>query len=135
MAFRLDTNARNAAVDGITALLNSGKIKIYTGAQNTNVSDAESTTGNPLATPVFGATAFAASSSGTGTANSITSDTSAAHSGTAGHFHLVKSDNTTSVADGTCAQTSGGDMNFDNSSIVIGGTVAISSFTITQPIS
>ncbi len=101
MSFRLATNARNGAVDGITALLNSGKIRIRSGAQETNVNDSD--TGTLLATCTFGSTAFGASSSGVGTANAITSDTMAAGGASAGHFKLYKSDNTTVVADGTAA--------------------------------
>lgn len=132
MAFRLSTTGRNKFVDGFTPELNSGKIRIRTGSQETNVGDSDG--GTLLATLTFGSTAFGSSSSGTATANAITSDTSAAASGTAGHFRLYKSDNSTIEADGTCGQGSG-DMSFDNSSIVAGGTVAISSFTISQPIS
>jgi hypothetical protein len=131
MAYRLSTRARNLGANAIGDDLNSGKIRVRTGAQPTNVGDAD--TGTLLATLTFGATAFGSASTGTKTANAITSDTNAAASGTAAHARLYLSDNTTIHSDMTAGQGTG-DMSFDNSAIVAGGTVAISSFTLTQPI-
>jgi len=132
--FRLGTAARDAAVDAVTLLINAGTppglCRIRTTAQPTNVGDAEA--GVLLATCPFSADAFGNSSSGTATAAAITSDSSADASGTAGHFRVLNAAGTP-IADGTCG-TSGADMNFDNNVIVAGGTVAISGFTITQPI-
>lgn len=128
---RLGTAARNAGCDAIFNLLNSGTIRFRTSTQPTNVGDADS--GTLCATVTFGATAFGAASTGTKTANSITSDTNAAASGTVTQARLYKSDGTTCVCD--CAvSTSGSDINFDNNVIVAGGTVAVSSLTATQPI-
>jgi hypothetical protein len=125
-------NAVNAAVNAVTALLNSGFLKIYSGSQPA-VDGA--VTGTLLATLTFGATAFGASSaSGSGataTANAITSGTAGA-TGTAGYFALVKSDNTTVVGTGSCG-TSGADLNFNTTSIVSGATVSCSAFTVTMP--
>lgn len=131
MAYRLSTRARDLACNAVGDDLNSGRLRVRTGTQPTNVGDAD--TGTLLATPTFNATAFGASSTGVKTANAIASDTNAAASGTAGHFRLYLSNNTTIHSDGTCGQGSG-DMNFDNSAIVAGGTVAISSATLTCPI-
>lgn len=115
----------DAAVNAVTALLNSGFIKIYSGAQPAlDVA----VTGTLLATMTFGVTAFGASSSGTATANSITSGTAAA-TNTAGYFALVKSDTTTVVGTGTCG-TSGSDLNLNSTGITSGATVSCSSFTI-----
>ena len=130
MAFRLGTAARNACVDAVGPLVNGGSIQIRTGAQPTNVSDAAQ--GTLLGTLTFSATAFGAGSSGTATANSITSDTTADNSGTAGHARFLSSGGT-AIADAECALGSG-TVNFDNV-IVAGGVIAISSMTITQPIS
>jgi hypothetical protein len=115
----------DAAVNAMAALLNSGTIKIYSGSQP---SEDGSLTGTLLATLTFGATAFGSSSSGTATANAITSGTAAA-TGTAGYFALVKSDGTTVVMTGTCG-TSGADLNLSTTSIVSGATVSCSAFTI-----
>ena len=132
MAYRLSTLARNLGCDAVGDALNSGKIRCRTSTQPTNVGDADS--GTLLATCTFGATAFGASSTGTKTANAITSDTNAAASGTCTQARLYKSDNTTIHSDMSAGQGAG-DLSFDNNVIVAGGTVAISSFTLTQPIS
>jgi hypothetical protein len=135
MAFRLSTDTRNkacdAVVDDIDAGAGAGTIAIRTGAQPTNVDDADS--GTLLGTLTFSDPAFGAASSGTATASAITSDTNADASGTAGHFR-IKDSNANIVADGTCGQGSG-DLSFNNSAIVITGTISITSFTVTVPIS
>ena len=134
MAFRLSTAARNAACDAIVDLIDPsgpGLLRVRTSTQPTNVGDAEN--GTLLGTLTFSATAFGASSTGTATAASITSDTSADASGTAGHFRILTGA-AAALADGTCGQGSG-DLSFDNSTVVAGGVIAISSLTITVPIS
>jgi hypothetical protein len=115
----------DAAVNAITALLNSGTLKIYTGSQP---AEDGSITGTLLATLTFGATAFGASSGGTATANAITSGT-AGNTGTAGYFALEESGGTV-VATGTVG-TSGCDLNLNSTSISSGASVSCSSFTIT----
>jgi hypothetical protein len=131
MAFRLGTAARNAAADAVAARHNGGSGQIRTGSQPTNVSDAAQ--GTLLGTFTFGATAFGSASTGTATANSITGDSSADASGTAGHARFLNSGGTAET-DADCGQGSG-TVNFDNNVIVAGGVIAISSMTITQPIS
>jgi hypothetical protein len=84
-----------------------------------------------LVTLTFNATYAPAASGGVLTLNAITSGTAVA-TGTATWFREVKSDGTTFVMDGTVG-TSGADINLNSTSIVSGGTVAISSFTITAP--
>ena len=131
--YRLSTAARNAACDAIVDLIDvggAGSIRIRTGSQPTNVGDADS--GTLLGTLAFSATAFGAASTGVATAASITSDTNADASGTAAHFRIYKGDGNIH-SDGTCGQGTG-DLSFDNNVIVAGGTIAITSFTITQPI-
>lgn len=135
MAFRLSTAARNAACDAIVDLLDGGAgaatIAVRTGAQPTNVGDADS--GTLLGTLTCSDPAFGAASTGTATAASITSDTSADNSGTAGHVR-IKDSSPAIICDADAAQGSG-TFNFDNNVIVAGGTIAISSFTVTVPIS
>ncbi len=135
MALRLGTTARNNAcngiVDGIDVGSPPGTLKIYTGAQPTNVSDNPS--GTLLGTLTFSNPAFGNSSTGTATASAITSDTSADASGTALHAVILDAAGNP-LMDMTCGQGSG-DINFDNSVIVAGGTIAVSSMTLTQPIS
>jgi uncharacterized glyoxalase superfamily protein PhnB len=135
--FFSDTAAK-AAVDAVTALLNSGTIKVYTGSQPT---DANTAIGAQtlLGTLTFGATAFGASvasgSAGskvvTGTANAITQDSDADATGTAAWFRALKSDGTTVVLDGS-AGVSGCDLNLVTTSIVQHDVIQVSSMTITQ---
>lgn len=135
MAFRLSTNTRNKAcdaiVDEIDAGSGAGTIAIRTGSQPTNVGDAD--TGTLLGTLTFSDPAFGSASTGSSSANSVTSDISADASGVAAHFR-IKDSSGAIHSDGTCGQGSG-DLSFDNSTIVAGGTIAISSFTVTVPIS
>lgn len=130
MALRLATATRNLGIDAIGDALNGGTIQIRTGAVPTNVGDAAQ--GTLLGTLTFNATAFGAPATGVVTANTITSDTSADNSGTAGHARLLTS-GAAIHSDATCGQGSG-DFNFDNNVIVAGGTIAVSSLTMTQPI-
>lgn len=120
------------AVNAFTALLNSGFLKIYTGAQP-SVNGV--VTGTLLVTLTFSATAFATATAAggvvTATANAITSGTAVA-TGTAGYFALVKSDNTTVVGTGTVG-TSGCDLNLTTTSITSGQSIPVTSFTITMP--
>lgn len=131
MALRLATATRNASCDAIVDLLDSGTIQIRTGAQPTNVADAAQ--GALLGTLTFNAAAFGAAATGVATAAAITSDTNADASGTAAHARIL--DSVAGIhSDCTCGQGSG-DISFDNNVIVAGGTIAISSMTITVPIS
>jgi hypothetical protein len=135
VAFRLATSARNGAANGIVDLIDAGAgagtIAIRTGAQPTNVGDAD--TGTLLGTLTFSDPAFGNAATGVATASAITSDTNADASGTAGHFRIKDSD-AAIVGDGTCGQGAG-DLSFDNSVVVAGGTIAISALTVTSPIS
>lgn len=134
MSLRLATATRNTSADAITGAIDTGgagTIQIRTGAQPTNVGDAAQ--GTLLGTLTFSATAFGAAVAGVATANLITSDTSADASGTAGHARILNGSGSIH-SDCTCGQGSG-DIDFDNAVIVAGGTIAISSMTITVPIS
>lgn len=134
MAYRLATATRNAACNAIVDALDSGgagTIQIRTGSQPTNVADAAG--GTLLGTLTFSATAFGNAATGVATAASITSDTSADNSGTAGHARIL--DGSAAIhSDADCAQGSGS-FNFDNNVIVAGGIIAVSSMTVTVPIS
>lgn len=136
--FFADTGVK-AALDAFAAQLNSGFIDIYDGTQPT---DANTAVGAQvkLARLTFSATAFPASTtSGTApsrvasaAANAITSDTNADATGTATWFRALKSDGTTAILDGTVG-TSGADLNLSTTSIIAGGTVTVTGFTISLP--
>ena len=117
----------DAALDTVLNALNGGTIKLYTGTQPANCDTAVSSQ-TLLASLALSATAFAAASAGTKTANAITSATAGA-TGTAMWFRAFKSDGTTAVIDGSVG-TSGADLNLPTTSINSGDTVSISSWTV-----
>jgi hypothetical protein len=125
-----------ADVEAITALLNSGTLKIYSGSQPTDANTAI-TSQVLLATLAFGSTAFgtpaASGSAGskvvTAAANAITPGTAAA-TGTASWFRCYTS-GAAGVLDGSVG-ASGCDVNLNTTSIVSGATVGLTAFSIAQ---
>jgi len=130
MTLGINTTTRNAMMDTITTRAGgSALLRVYDGTRPATGGTAT----NLLAQLTCNATFAPGASSGVLTLNSIASATSAAATGTATWFRIVKSDGTTHVLDGSVStQAAGtGDMQLDSTSIVLGGTVAISSATIT----
>lgn len=131
----ISSAARNAAVDGIVDLLDvggAGTLKIYTGTQPAGPGTA--ITGQTLlGTLTLSATAFGDATGGTATAAAITSDTTADASGTAAWFRAASGAGT-AVIDGSVG-TATADLILDSVSIVAGGTIAVTSWTITMPAS
>jgi len=129
MALTISTASKNLGLNAQLDVLNSGFLRIYSGTRPATPDTALS--GNTLlAELTFGATAFAAATGGTKTANAIGSDTSADATGTATFFRAFKSDGTTAVVDGTVG-TSGTDAIINSTSIVSATTVACTSMVIT----
>jgi hypothetical protein len=130
MALSLSTALRNARLDAITAAVGSaGVCRIYTGTRPASVATAvgaqvllaELTLGSPMAP---------AASGGVLTLDAITQDSAANATGTGAWFRISSSGGT-AVIDGDVA-ASGADLNLNTVSIVSGGPVAISSFTLTE---
>ena len=125
--------ARDAALNAITATVNNGSLRIYSGTAPANADGALS--GNTLlAQLTLGATAFGAAASGVATANAISADTSADATGTPTFFRLLASNGTTVVYQGT-AGASGQELNLSGltgGQIVAGNPVSVSSLTMTQ---
>lgn len=129
-AFKISNDAADAEVDALTALLDGGSVKIYSGTAPATADTALS--GNTLlATLPLGTPAFGAGSNGVATANAITDDSSADATGTASFYRGLASDGTTVVCQGTVG-TSGADMNINSVAIQSGAAVEITSWTITQ---
>jgi hypothetical protein len=141
MAVRLSTGARNAIGDsGVGPLFDpDGAINFYTGTQPASAND--DVTGTLLGTVTFSADWIGAFASGTGTLAAITSDSAADASGTAGWFRIydvsegVGASSTTKKRIDGAVGTSGADINFNTVTWVAGGTIAMSSLTITIPAS
>lgn len=118
----------NAEANAAAALFNSGYLRLYSGTQPANANTALS--GNTLlCTLRFNATAFT-NANGVLTANAITSDTSAAASGTATFFRAFQSDGTTVLMDGSVG-TSAANLILPTTTITAGQTVSCSSFVHT----
>jgi hypothetical protein len=127
-----------AALNALLALLNTGgtgHIKIWSGAMPATCETIDA--GTLLSTLPLSATAFPAATDpgstglATATANAITSDTSAAATGTAGYFRAYNGAGTC-IIQGTVG-TSAADMILNTTSISAGATVAITSWVVTLP--
>lgn len=131
MAIGMNSTLRNSRLDAITARAGaSALLRIYDGTRPATGGSAT----NLLAQLTCNATFAPAAVNGVLTLNSIASATSAAATGTATWFRIVQSNGSTHVLDGSVStQAAGtGDMQLDSVDIVLGGTVAISSATITE---
>lgn len=125
MAVTHSTTARNAATDAVTALIGtSGNLKF-------RLTGTVGAPGTAVATLPLSATAFGASSSGTATANSITSDTNATGNASAVATATLETSGGTVVIH--CAVgSSGSDINLSGGLVIgAGDTVSCSSLTYT----
>lgn len=127
---KLSNAGANAAVDAVTAQLNNGYLRLYSGSQPAT---ADTAIGAQvlLAELRFNATAFGSAVGSVATANALTPDASADASGTATWFRAFKSDGTTAVFDGSIG-TSGANLNLNSTSILSGAVVSIDTFSYTQ---
>lgn len=130
--------ARDAAIEAVAATLNGGKLVIYDGTPPANA-DASLSSNDVLAELTLADPAFGSASSGVVTANSITADSSANNTGTPTFFRLLTSGDAV-VYQGDAAESpgSGEDLllsDLSGGQIIAGGSVSVSSLTITQPAS
>jgi hypothetical protein len=130
MTIGLNATLRNTRLDAITTRAGaSALLRIFSGARPAT-GGAETTL---LAQLTCNATFAPAASGGVLTLNSIASQTSAAASGTATWFRIQSSGGNI-VLDGSVSTISAGtgDLQLDDTAIVAGGTVAISSASFTE---
>lgn len=120
MAVTLEATARNAACNAVVDLLDGGTIEFQTSG---SAEVATLTLGNP---------AFGASATGTATANAIASDTSAT-GGTITKAVFKTSGAAALFSVSVTATGGGGDIELSSLAIGAGDTVALSSYTHTQP--
>lgn len=125
MAVTHSTPARNAATDAVTALIGaSGKLAF-------RLSGTVGAPGTVVATLSLSATAFGASSTGTATANAITSDTNAAGNASPVATATLQTSAGTVVIHCAVA-ASASDINMTNGlTVAAGDTVSCSSLTYT----
>lgn len=123
------TTLRNTRLDAITTAVGaSGLFRLYSGTPPADANTALS--GNTLlSTMTLNATYAPASSAGVLTLNAITSDSSAAATGTATFFRHLTS-GAVAKLQGTVGAGSG-DLSLNTTSIVTGAQVSCSSFVVT----
>jgi len=126
MSITLSTAARNAAVNGIVDLIDGGTGDATGDLVVTNSSD------SIIATSTFSATAFGDAASGTATANAITGDTSMV-GGTAARWQARNKANSEIMRGSVGIAGSGADMIVSTTTFPAGGSLTISSFTVTMP--
>lgn len=139
MAMKLSTATADAMLTALTTLCNGGKLIIYSGTEPATAGTALS--GNTvladisLANPAFDTPTASGADRIANALGVPRTDTSADASGTATFFRIYKSTGT-ALADvvyqGT-AGTTGQQLNLNDTGIILGGNVSISSLTITQP--
>ena len=129
MAFQFSVAARNAALDAIeTAAGTAPVLTIRTGTVPANCAAAR--TGTVLGTLTLPSDWLAAASGGAKALAGTWQDAAADATGTAGHFSIDQG--ATCHIQGTVTATGGGgDMTLDNVSILAGGAVNITGFTLT----
>ena len=118
----------NGQADNLAARLNGGLLRIYDGVQPATADTALGTQ-VLLAELTFNATAAPAAAGGLLTFNAITADASANATGTASWFRATNTAGTVVVLDGSVG-TATSNCILNSVSIVIGGNVAVSSFTL-----
>jgi hypothetical protein len=124
---KYSNGTRNAQQQGLITYAGTGSIiRLYDGIQPTNANTAISTQTLLVSLTIAGG--FGTDSNGTITLGAVTSGTAAA-SGTASFFRIVKSDGTTVVMDGSVG-TSGSDLNLNTTTIASSQTVSITAGTI-----
>ena len=129
MTVRVDTSVVDGLADTFAAYFDSGVLEIRDGSQPGDADTAAS--GTLLASITLPATAFGASSAGAVAKAGTWQDASADASGTTTWFRMRDSGDTYRM-DGSCGQGAG-DLSFDDASIVAGGVVTVTAFTVTMP--
>lgn len=131
MAMQFSVAVRNARLDAFESTVGAtAKLRILTGSAPANCAAAE--TGTLLCEMTLPSDWLAAAASGVKSKAGTWSGTGAA-AGTAGYFRIVNNAGTTCHQQGTVTATGGGgDMTVDNTSIAIGQTVTVNSYSVTD---
>lgn len=132
MALQLSTNVRNAMLDAIETTVGvSPYLDLRTGAQPADCAQVDS--GTELAHIALPSDWMAAASGGTKAKSGTWSGTGAA-AGTAAHFRIKETTDTTCHMQGSVTATSGGgQMELDNTTIAVSQSITINTFTLTAP--
>lgn len=133
MAVRVSTAVRNAMVDAAAALINAGSaggvIRIYTGAQPAGPGTAAS--GDLLAEIDLSDPAYAAAVTGSAAIDTSPALTGiATGAGTAGWARVLDSDDNALVDCNVSESGGGGDLILDDTAILVGASVTITSLPL-----
>lgn len=132
----LSNDSASAACNGLVDRCDvggAGKLKIYTADKAVDANTAV-TTQTELAVFTLPSTAFGAAANGVATANAITPVT-ATGSGDAAWFRVFNYNDSAILWDGTVSAAGlGGDLILSSVTISAGGSVSISSWTVTMPL-
>lgn len=133
MTVQFGVTVRNDWLDRFEVQVGASPLlQIRSGAAPATCATANS--GTLLAEATLPADFMAAAAAGSKAKSGTWSDASANATGTAGHFRIFDSTGTTCHMQGTVTATGGGgDLTLDSVSITSGGTVTISTFTLTAP--
>lgn len=127
MALQYSTTLRNNQLDQFeTTLGASAKLRLYSGAPPANTSSPA--TGTLLVEMNLPADYMVSASGGIKVLSGVWSGISVG-TGIAGYFRFVTSDGSVTHAQGIVA-SSGGDMTINNTSISVGQTIIVSTFTL-----
>lgn len=131
MPIQFSVAARNARLDAIEVTAGTTpRLQIRSGAAPANCAAAD--TGTLLVDITLPSDWLAAAAGGSKAKLGAWTATGAA-AGTAGHFRVKDSAGTTTHIQGTVTATGGGgDMTIDNTSITVGQTVSVNTFTLTD---
>jgi hypothetical protein len=131
MSVQASVAVRNAKLDAVEVTIGTTpKLQIRTGAQPANCAAADS--GTLLVELTLPSDWMAAGSGGVKALLGTWSGTMS-NSGTAAHWRLKESTDTTTHLQGTVTATSGGgDIELSTTSLVSGGLLTISAFTMTE---
>jgi hypothetical protein len=125
-------DVRNAKLDAIETTISTSPImRIRTGSKPADCGTADS--GTVLATLTLPSDWMAAASGGTKAKSGTWQDASADAAGTAGHFRIYNSGDTTCHMQGSVSATGGGgDMTVDNAVFAAGQSFTVTTFAITD---
>jgi hypothetical protein len=127
--------ARNACVNAVVALIDAasgaGYIEYYSGTMAATPATAISDQ-LLLGTTEFSTTSFVGASSGSATANAISSGTGVANPGTTCTWARIYDGNGVVILDVDVA-TSGATINLSNTEILLGSTITVTSGTLAMP--
>lgn len=132
MTLQYSDSVRNAKLDAIETTISTAPImRIRTGAPPADCATADS--GTVLATLTLPSDWMAAASGGSKAKSGTWQDASADAAGTAGHFRIYDSGDTTCHMQGTVTATGGGgDMTVDNAVFASGQQFTVSTFSISD---